>query len=90
MILNIILVMILGACIGSVAHFIMGGDGGLIHNAFIGIIGILLADVITRVLGFEPYGVIKNILFDIIGACILIAVINVIKNRMRDHSDQSH
>ena len=36
MILNIILVLILGAFIGSVAHFIMGGDGGLIHNAFIG------------------------------------------------------
>lgn len=89
MILNIILVLILGAFIGTVAHFIMGGDGGLIHNAFIGIVGILLADVITRVFGSEPYGVIKNILLDIAGACILIAMINVIKSRMRGQDDQS-
>ena len=81
MILNIILVLVFGAIVGSAAHFIMGGNGSLIHNAFIGIAGTGLADIVTRVIGIYPYGVIKNIVLDTICACILIAVINAIKKR---------
>lgn len=80
MILNIILVFILGAVIGGIAHYIMGGSGNIFHNAFIGIVGIVVAETFTRIVGISPYGIIKNLILDVIGACVFIFVINRIKN----------
>ena len=83
MILNIILVLILGALIGSTAHNIMGGTGGIFHNAFVGIVGILVAHTLARIVGVSPYGVAKNLLLDIIGACIFLLVVNAIRKSAR-------
>lgn len=79
MILNIILVFILCAVIGCIAHYIMGGSGSIFHNAFTGIVGIVVAETLTRIVGISPYGIIKNLILDVIGACIFIFAINRIK-----------
>ena len=83
MILNIILVFILGVLIGSTAHNIMGGSGNIFHNAFVGIVGILVAHTLARIVGVSPYGVVKNLLLDIIGACIFLLVVNAIRKSAR-------
>ena len=82
MILNIILVFILGAVIGGIAHYVMGGAGSLFHNAFIGIVGITVADTLSRIVGIYP-GIIVKLILDVIGACIFIFAINRIKNTAR-------
>lgn len=81
MLLNIVLMFFLCAVIGALAGRIMGGNGGVFHNAFVGFAGMVIADVAARVLGYSP-GMLMGFVLYLGGACAAIAGINALKVRL--------
>ena len=87
MLINIVLSACVFAVIGSIAHRIVGGSGGVLHNAFVGFAGYALADIVCRVIGVYPYGVIINLLLAVAGACVFILFLNAVKKRCQNESE---
>ena len=74
---NIVIGTILFSAIGSVSNRITGGTCGLLHNAFVGFLGFLLAAAILRVTGYEA-GVVATILILFAGGCMASVTLHAI------------
>lgn len=81
MLLNVVLMFFLCAIIGALAGKIMGGNGGVFHNAFVGFVGMVVADVVARLFGYSPSMLMGFVLY-VVGACIAIAGIDALKVRL--------
>lgn len=81
MLLNVVLMFFLCAVIGALAGRIMGGDGGVFHNAFVGFVGMIVADIVARLFGYTP-GMLMAFVLYLGGACVAIAGINALKKRL--------
>lgn len=82
--MSIIVLLVVGGLIGWVASMIMRDNSGLILNIVIGIVGAILAGfIITPLIGGAPItsGVIsiQSILVSLLGAVVLLAIINLFK-----------
>ena len=79
--MGILLWIIFGALVGWVASMLVGGEGGLLMNIIIGIIGAVLGGWVmsffgnTGVTGFNLY----SFLVALLGAVILIAIAKAIR-----------
>ena len=85
--LNIVLSVCVFAVVGSIAHAIVGGSGGLLHNAFVGFAGVALADIVCRVFGSSSIGIIWSIVLAIACSCVVILALNRIKERCGKNED---
>lgn len=74
---NMVIGFILFSLIGSVSNRITGGTCGLLHNAFVGFLGFLLAAAILRVTGYEA-GVVATILILFAGGCMASVTLHAI------------
>ncbi|MDB6176692.1 GlsB/YeaQ/YmgE family stress response membrane protein [Paracoccus sp. Z330] len=73
---------ILGAIAGWIAEKIMKSDHGLIMNVILGIVGAVLGNGLFRLLlGGTAGGAIGQLIVAVIGACILIWLGRLIRNR---------
>ena len=80
--LGIIGAIIVGAIAGWLANIIMkGGSSGLIMNILLGIAGGFVGSFVLSIIGISGSGPIGSIIVGVIGACIIIAVVNFIKKR---------
>jgi uncharacterized membrane protein YeaQ/YmgE (transglycosylase-associated protein family) len=84
--MGIIILLIVGGLIGWVASMIMRTDGqqGIVLNVVVGIVGALIAGfIVTPMIGGAPItsGVIsiQSILVSLVGAIILLAIINLVR-----------
>lgn len=84
--MGLIVLLIVGGIIGWVASLIMRTDGqqGIILNVVVGIVGALLAGfLVTPLIGGAPItsGVIsvQSILVSLVGAIVLLAIINLFR-----------
>jgi uncharacterized membrane protein YeaQ/YmgE (transglycosylase-associated protein family) len=84
--MGLIILLVVGGLIGWVASMIMRTDGqqGIILNVVVGIVGALVAGfVVTPLIGGAPItsGVIniQTILVSLVGAIVLLAVINLVR-----------
>lgn len=78
--MDIILFLILGALAGWIAGKIMKGSGfGLFGNIIIGIIGAALGGFIFRLFGVVTYGFIGSLITAVVGAIILIWIVNLVR-----------
>ncbi len=78
-----IIAILAGAVIGWIASMIMKTNAqmGTIANIGCGLVGAVIGRFIAGILGFNPPGTnfsIMGLLFGVIGACILIAILNAI------------
>lgn len=72
--------LIVGLIAGWLAGLIWKGGGfGLIGNLVIGVVGAFIGGIIFKVLGFAHYGIIASIITAVVGALVLLWVINKIK-----------
>ena len=76
-------VILAGAFIGWVASMIMGTNGqmGALANIGAGLVGAAIGRFIAGALGMAPQGTdfsIGGVLFGVIGACVLIAIIKAL------------
>lgn len=84
--MEIVIVLLAGAFIGWIASMIMGTDAqmGAIANIIVGLVGAAIGRFVAGLVGLAPQGTnfsIGGILFGVIGACILIAIVKAITGR---------
>ncbi|SNT73024.1 GlsB/YeaQ/YmgE family stress response membrane protein [Paracoccus seriniphilus] len=73
---------ILGAIAGWIAEQIMKSEHGLIMNVILGIVGAMLGNwLFGLIIGGTAGGVIGQLVVAVIGACILIWLGRLIRNR---------
>ena len=78
--MSIIWLLIVGAIAGWIAGQIMKGSGyGAVGNIVIGIVGAFVGGNIFGLLGISAGGTIGTIIMAVIGAVILIYVVNLTK-----------
>lgn len=77
--------LIFGGIAGWIASKIMGTDAqqGILLNIIVGIIGAFIGGFIAQALGLGGGGLIWSLLIAIVGACILLFVLNLITGRRR-------
>ena len=78
-----IIVLLAGAFIGWIASKIMGTDQqmGALANIVVGLVGAVIGRFVASVLNLTPQGTdfsIGGLLFGVIGACVLIALVRAI------------
>ena len=77
--INLIVVIIVGAIIGWVAGMIMKTRGGLLVDIVVGIVGALLASwLFGKQLFTAGNFSIESLLFSLLGAVILLAIVKLI------------
>ena len=77
-----IMSIVIGALAGWIAESVMKFDTGLIMNIVLGIIGALVGNLILSALfGATLGGFVGQLIVAIVGACILIGVYRLVKNR---------
>ena len=77
--INLIVVIIVGAIIGWVAGMIMKTRGGLVVDIVVGIVGALLASwLFGKQLFTAGNFSIESLLFSLLGAVILLAIVKLI------------
>ena len=73
---------ILGALAGWIAEKIMKSDMGLLMNIVLGIVGALVANfLLTAIVGSTLGGWIGQLFVAVIGACLLIWVVRMVRGR---------
>ena len=76
--MNILISILIGAISGWLASVIMNSKSGLIRDIILGIIGGFLGGFIFDKLGIEFAGYLGTILVSVVGACIIILVVDKI------------
>jgi uncharacterized membrane protein YeaQ/YmgE (transglycosylase-associated protein family) len=77
--INLIVVIIVGAIIGWVASMIMKTRGGLLVDIVVGIVGALLAGwLFGKTLFTEGNFSIESLLWSLLGAIILLAIVKLV------------
>ncbi len=73
--------LILGAIVGWLAGKIMSGSGyGIIWDVVLGIIGSFVGGLIfSLIFGTQPTGLIVSFIVALIGACILVGILHLIR-----------
>ncbi len=78
MLLKLLISIVLGGISGFVACKIMKSNCGLVRNIILGIIGGFVGDLIFELIGFSFSGNLGTIFVSIIGACLIIFIVNKI------------
>lgn len=79
--MHLIVFIILGAIAGWLAGKIMSGHGyGVIWDVILGIVGAFVGGFIfSLIFGTQPTGLVISFIVALIGACILVAIVHMIK-----------
>jgi uncharacterized membrane protein YeaQ/YmgE (transglycosylase-associated protein family) len=79
--MHLILFLIIGGIAGWLAGKIMSGHGyGVIVDVILGVIGGLIGGwIISTFLGIQTSGLIVSFIVALVGACILVAIVHLIK-----------
>lgn len=77
-IMNIIISLLIGSISGWLAGKIMDSEGSLLRNIILGIIGGFLGSFIFDLLGITFAGYLGTILVSVLGACLIILIVNKI------------
>lgn len=79
--LHFIVFLIIGGIAGWLAGRLMSGHGyGVIVDVILGIVGGLVGGwIVSTLLGIQTTGLIASFIVALIGACILVAIVHLIK-----------
>lgn len=80
--MGIILWIVFGAIVGWIASIIMGSDEGIVLDIIVGIVGAVIGGWLMSVIGksgVEGFN-LYSFLVAILGACVLLAVLRVVKH----------
>lgn len=78
--MNILIAIIVGGIAGWIASNIMKADTGILLNIGLGIVGAIVASFLFGLLGITAGGFIGNLIFAIVGACIVIWGVRKLRN----------
>ena len=79
--MQLILFLIVGGIAGWLAGRIMSGHGyGVIVDVILGVVGGLLGGwIVSTLFGIQATGLIASFIVALIGACILVAIVHLIR-----------
>jgi uncharacterized membrane protein YeaQ/YmgE (transglycosylase-associated protein family) len=79
--MHLIVFIILGAIAGWLAGKIMSGHGyGVIWDIVIGIVGAFIGGFLfSLIFGTQPTGLVISFIVAVIGACILVAILHLVR-----------
>lgn len=79
--MEIIIWIVFGALVGWVASLVMGGNGGLIWDIIVGIVGAVIGGFIMNLLGQSGVGGFNlySFLVALLGACVLIVIVRAVR-----------
>lgn len=81
---DILISILVGAIAGWLASIIMKSSSGLIMNIILGILGGFVAKLILfGFIGVPFFGIFGNIIASAAGACLLIFIVRLIRNRKK-------
>lgn len=72
---------IIGGLAGFLAEQFMKSNMGLLMNIVLGIVGAVIASALLSIVGIQLGGWLGYLIVGFIGACILIAVVRMIRGR---------
>lgn len=78
MIISIIVTILIGALVGWLAGLFMKSAHGFWMNSLLGIVGSFIGFGVANALGFASNGLVATIIIDVIGTCILIALLRLV------------
>ena len=78
---RILISLLVSGVSGWLAGRIMSLDLSIPVSIAIGMVGGLIGSTVFRMIGFYSYGTIANVLTSVVGACILIWLINFVTGR---------
>ena len=78
-ILDILVSLAIGALAGWLAGMIMGSKNSLLLNIILGIVGGFVGGLIFSFLGIEAIGIFGTIICAVVGACLVIFIVRLIK-----------
>lgn len=80
--MGIIIWIVFGALVGWAASLIMGGEGGLMRDIIVGIVGAVVGGFIMSMIGKSGVGGFNlySFLVALLGACILIYVVRALNH----------
>lgn len=76
-----LMAIIIGGLAGFIAEKLMKSDQGLLMNIVLGIVGAIIGNVIFGALGIMTTGWLGYLIAGIIGACLLIFLVRLIKRK---------
>lgn len=83
--LELLALLITGAIAGWVAGVLMRGAGfGLVVNIIVGIIGSVIGGNLFALLGFADEGWLVELAMAVVGAVVLLALVNLLRRAGRD------
>ena len=78
--MNVIFWLLIGAIAGWIAGNIMRGGGfGLLGNIVVGIVGALVGGWVFGLLGIAAGGTLGSLVTAVVGACVLLFIVNLVK-----------
>lgn len=77
--LNILISLIIGAVCGWLAGIIMKSGHSLLINMLLGLAGGVVGGLIFNLLGFSINGTLGSIISGVVGSCLVIFVVRLIK-----------
>ncbi len=78
---SFIIAILVGALAGWLAGLIMKKSNGFLMNIILGIVGGFVGKLVLGLIGFGATSFLGSLISAVIGACILIAVVNLIKKK---------
>ena len=81
--MEFVLFLIVGGIAGWLAGRIMSGHGyGVVVDVILGVVGGLLGGwIVSTLLGVQVTGLIASFIVSLIGACILVAIVHLIRRQ---------
>ncbi len=76
MLVDLLIAIVLGAVSGWLASLIMKTKGGLLKNIILGVIGGFVGGLVFKLVGLSFSGYLGTIIVSVVGACIVIFVVN--------------
>ncbi len=79
--INLLVSLVIGGICGCAAGYIMKSGQSLLFNIILGIVGGFVGGALFNLLGFSINGTLGSIISGIIGSCIVIFVVRLIKKK---------
>ena len=80
--INLLISLAIGAVCGWLAGNIMKKGNSLIMNIILGVIGGFVGGFIFNLLGLSINGILGSIISGVVGACLIIFVVGLIKKKL--------
>ena len=83
MFFSILWTLICGSFIGWLAGKVMHRHTSLVRNIIVGIVGSALGNFLFSLIGFHAYKGISSFLVSVVGACVLLWIVDLIAGHSR-------